>query len=183
MARRSYSKPHSVGFEAVRSRSGLPAARWCLARASLNRLDFRFQFVRLANISRDLARDVPAVVDEGENSGEKSECGKHKYQDAVTKGLRSLRAGSGSVLVAHGATLRRSGRSEGNKQQRKAESDEYGEPNCEADLHCVSKYIKSPDGAAAFWTTTKAQLQRLKPILLSANMSRLKPRPTKIPEL
>jgi hypothetical protein len=60
-----------VGFEALRSSNGLPEARrW--ARASLKRLDFRFQFVRPANISRGSARDIPAVVDEGENADEKT---------------------------------------------------------------------------------------------------------------
>ena len=97
----------------------------------------------------------------------------------MTKGLRPLRAGSGSVLVAHGTTLRCRGRSEGDKQQQKAESGEYGGPNCEANLHSVSEYIKSPNGAAALGTATRAELQRLKPTLLSAHMSWLKPRPTK----
>jgi hypothetical protein len=97
----------------------------------------------------------------------------------VTKGLRPLRAGSGSVLVAHRATLRRSGRSERHKQQQKAESGEYGEPNCEANLHLHIKYIKSPNVAAAFQIAIRAELQRQKPTLLSAHMSWLKPRPTK----
>src|SRR5271154_6033353 len=117
MAWRSYSKPHSVGFEALRSSNGFPAAR-CLARASLKRLECRFQFVRPANISRGSARDVPAAVDEGENAGEESQRGKHEDQDAVTKSLRSLGAGSGSVLVAHGTALGCRGGSERHQECR-----------------------------------------------------------------
>jgi|ERR1700735_548289 len=98
----------------------------------------------------------------------------------MPKSLRSLRAGGGGVLVTHGATLRCSGRSERYKQQRKTESQKHGRPNWEANLHCISQYIKSPNGAAALGTATRAELQRLKPILISAHMSWLKPRPTKI---
>src|SRR5258708_29306986 len=49
MAERSYSKPHSVGFETVKSSKGFPAAR-CAATASLSRFGARFQLVRFANI-------------------------------------------------------------------------------------------------------------------------------------
>src|SRR5712692_8276142 len=50
MARRSYSKPHSVGFETVKSSNGFPAAR-CAASASLSRFGARFQLVRFANMN------------------------------------------------------------------------------------------------------------------------------------
>src|SRR5260370_20502945 len=46
MAERSYSKPHSVGFETVKSSKGFPAAR-CAASASLSRFGAKFQLVRL----------------------------------------------------------------------------------------------------------------------------------------
>jgi hypothetical protein len=142
-------------------------------------LEFRFQFVRPANISRGSARDVPAAVDEGENAGEESQRGKHEDQDAVAKGLRSLRAGGGSVLVAHRAALGCRGRSEGRQQQRKAESYKYGGPNCEASLHL---HTKSLNGATAVSPAIKAELQRLKPPNRAAFLSWLKPRPTKILE-
>src|SRR5712692_1879222 len=50
MARRSYSKPHSVGFETVKSSKCFPAAR-CAASASLSRFGARFQLVRFANMN------------------------------------------------------------------------------------------------------------------------------------
>jgi len=46
IAELSYSNPHSVGFEIVKSSKGFPAAR-CAASASLNRFGVKFQLVRL----------------------------------------------------------------------------------------------------------------------------------------
>ena len=71
----------------------------------------------------------------------------------MTKSLRSLGAGGGGVLVAHSTTLRRSGRSERHKQQRKPESREHGGPNYEAKRHFhikpeARKYSDVPGCAA-----------------------------------
>src|SRR5260370_20381227 len=50
IAELSYSNPHSVGFETVKSSNGFPAAR-CAASASLSRFGARFQLVRFANMN------------------------------------------------------------------------------------------------------------------------------------
>ena len=105
----------------MRSSRGLPAAR-CSARASLRPLGLRFQSVRLENIARGSARDVPAVVNESENTGKERQSGKQKDQDTVAKRLRALGAGGGSVLVAHGASLGCCGRREGQQERDKTEN-------------------------------------------------------------
>jgi len=46
----------------------------------------------LENIARGSARDVPAVVNESENTGKERQSGKQKDQDTVAKRLRALRA-------------------------------------------------------------------------------------------
>src|SRR5207245_1327059 len=51
----SWWKPHSVGFETVKSSKGFPAAR-CAASAALKRFGARFQLVRFANMNRAEAR-------------------------------------------------------------------------------------------------------------------------------
>src|SRR5580700_6502326 len=133
MLPRWYTKPHSVGLETVKSSSGLLAAR-CLARASLRRLDFKFQLVRSANIARS-ARDVPAAVNQAKNTSKDSQGGKQENEDPMSKRLTSLRSGGRSILVAHSAALRQRRRRERRAQDHKGQEENHRESNCQAAVH------------------------------------------------
>jgi len=108
------------------------------------------------------------VVNEPENTGKERQRGKQKDQDAVAKRLRALGAGGGSVLVAHGAALGCSGGREGHQECDKTENQKHRGANCKVPRHMLAK---SPNGATAVSSATKAEVQRLKPILLNAFMS------------
>src|ERR1700685_732726 len=76
----SNAKPHSVGFEAVRSIRLLPALRW-RERASLRRFEARFQFVRSANISETLPHANCASAYNKEAAKSAARSSKHPRRD------------------------------------------------------------------------------------------------------